>query len=588
MSAGWSLPAPALELARELRAGGASWRAGLERLLAELDPQLVERCRLELKEGRGAWTLGLEARGGRALFLGHPLSGTLTALARHGLDVTLAAAPGELRELARWRAAERTARALELVDWRPGTDLDVAQRSFDLVVLESGLGAGRAADQRLVAQAAGAARRQFALLADNRFGYKRSAGGRGVFRLPTPFEYLRDALAPREGQGTLAGFRGELGRAGFQHVRAAAPYPHRLDHAQLAALDAPAPRLVLGPHERRNKLKLAGRALGLFPHLTPSFLLIGSRAAPEPSHVERLLDALAERSGEPRGELEHLIATGGGAALLMTRGDAQGRGAWVVHVPLSPRKAELLRRHAQHARGVRQRFPQLPVPEILFDGTLAGLDVLCERRVPGWSAAQRRDDPALLARAFTHAARIFSELLVAAPRPFTSEDFERELAPRLASVRAKAGVPGTLAWLDHIEIELRRRLIGRAVARVQAHSDLRAKHLQIDEHGAVTGVLDWSTADAAGLPYLDLVHLVIHEHKDARGGTSGAAWRTLLARRDLAPWAAAELERGRQAVGLDTEAARVLEEAYPMFVAAVGERSWDFTPPRWLHRSFGL
>jgi hypothetical protein len=41
-------------------------------------------------------------------------------------------------------------------------------------------------------------------------------------------------------------------------------------------------------------------------------------------------------------------------------------------------------------------------------------------------------------------------------------------------------------------------------------------------------------------------------------------------------------------VGVDDETARAIEIAYPVFVATMAERTWEFSRPRWLHRQFGL
>ena len=33
---------------------------------------------------------------------------------------------------------------------------------------------------------------------------------------------------------------------------------------------------------------------------------------------------------------------------------------------------------------------------------------------------------------------------------------------------------------------------------------------------------------------------------------------------------------------------RALEELYPVLVAAMAEKNWDYSRPRWLHAGFGL
>jgi aminoglycoside phosphotransferase (APT) family kinase protein len=131
------------------------------------------------------------------------------------------------------------------------------------------------------------------------------------------------------------------------------------------------------------------------------------------------------------------------------------------------------------------------------------------------------------------------------------------------------------------------QLLGRPLPLVFYHADLRAKHVQVDEQGNVLGFLDWGTAEAQGLPYFDLLHLVVHEVKQEHGLSAGAAWRRMLAR-ELRGHEEACLERYRELMGLEPDVARAIERIYPVLVAAMAEKNWDYSRPRWLARQFEL
>ncbi|HUR27571.1 MAG TPA: hypothetical protein VM509_05245, partial [Planctomycetota bacterium] len=48
------------------------------------------------------------------------------------------------------------------------------------------------------------------------------------------------------------------------------------------------------------------------------------------------------------------------------------------------------------------------------------------------------------------------------------------------------------------------------------------------------------------------------------------------------------LDLYRERLGLDERFRRALEELYPVLVAAMAERNWDYSRPRWLARQFEL
>lgn len=568
------------------RARGATFEQGLAELLLALDDDTGELLQQELHEARGAWALCLGVTARRVLFVGSPLAGAIRVFARLGAAVTVLDDDAERAELA---AFAWEAHAPGRVRWVRGDArvLPFQDREFDVVVLDDGLPRERAQCTRLLAEAARVSSGEVALLGDNRLGYKRSAGRHASLRVPRAVEWLRDVCAPRAGERTLRGYRAALRLPGFARATAWALYPHRKDFAHVVAIDAPLPAITIGPQERRNKVKLAGRALGLFSVFTPSFALTAARTEcglPAPL-AERLLDELARATGEPRGELEHLVATRGGSAILFTRA-ASTRGGWVVHVPLSPNKARHLARHAARLGELPRRFPALRTPELLFHGRLAGVELACERRLGGLTAPQIAGDAPRMSRLLADVVRDFAALVVRDAEPFTSEDYAREVSARIARVSADAHVPGTRAWLAALDEALRPRLVGRKLPRVLHHADLRAKHVQIAPDGAVLGYLDWSTAEDEALPFWDLFHLVVHERKQVNGGTAGATWRALRDGRDVPPHASEALAIYARDLALDDETVRALVELYPVYVTAMGAKNWDYSRPRWLHRHF--
>lgn len=581
--------APGIEALR----GGAPFKDALEALLLALPDARADLLMQELRESRGAWFPLLRSRGGTALFLGSSISGTLTPLASSGFRVTVLEPSAERAAFARARNETHAPGAVEALVGPPSTRLAFADESFDLVVVED----WPVAPQDLPAvlrECQRIARGEVVLTADNRLAYKRSSGRRGDFRVPSPLEYARGVLDPPRGERTLAGTRRLLSHPGFARARAFALYPHARDFTFVVGLDEPRPELAIGPMEKKNRLKLLGRSLGLFPVFTPSFALVSARREIERElpRIDRILIEIARRTGEPLPEIEQLVATRGNTALIHTsiRGarDDEPRGRWTLHVPLCPKNVPQLELHCRMLARVRERFPDVPVPEPLLHDRVEGVWLSCERRLSGWTAPQVTADPALAGRMITDAARHFARLVVRAPAPFTDADYEAEIGARFDLVARHAALPTTIERLGRMRAEYRARFVGKRVARVLYHADLRGKHVQVARDGSVLGYLDWGTAEEAGLPYFDLLHLVIHERKQELRSTAERAWRLVLEGRELRDPERRALSAYRGALELDDDTALAILEIYPVLVAAMAEKNWDYSRPRWLHRQFGL
>jgi hypothetical protein len=598
----WPLARGAFAPGLERLAAGEPFKASLEALLLALDDAPAARLMQLLREGRGAWLALLETGGGEALFVGNALSGTVTALARHGFRVTVVDDAPERARFAAYRdrahAPGRTASVL-----CDGPTLPFADGAFDLVVREEGglpgaLGVPVDECLRLAA-------REVVWIADNRLAYKRPRGRHDVHRVQDPLRWARAAVAPGNDERTLPGYRRALERDGWRPARAFALYPHAKQFYDVAALDGAWPELIVGPKERQNRVKLAAKSLGLFPIFTPSFALIASRAPTAPraattaatsaTRIERVLDALAERTGEPRGRVQHLLGTRGNSAVVQTVGpDAAGAdlgsgpGRWTLHVPLCPKNRPQLEVHHRALVDLPARFLHLPLPEPLFVGEVDGIWLTCERRLAGLPAHQHCGDPARMARTLREASQQLAGLVVAAPAPFDEHAFDEQIATRIDRAARFAAVPSTIANLARLKDELRERLLGRALPRVAYHADLRAKHVQVDADGGVLGYLDWGTLEPAEIPYLDLLHLVVHERKQEADLTAEAAWRLMQRRDALRDHEREALESYARVVGIDEETRAALELFYPASVAAMAEKNWDYSRPRWLHRQFGV
>ena len=97
----------------ERESQGWSFRRALEALLLELDDEDAELLQLQLREGRAAWLTQLTGPVGKALFVGHAFSGTITALALQGYAVELLDPLQERTRFAAFRARAQTGNVVQ-------------------------------------------------------------------------------------------------------------------------------------------------------------------------------------------------------------------------------------------------------------------------------------------------------------------------------------------------------------------------------------------------------------------------------------------------------------------------------------------
>jgi hypothetical protein len=568
--------------------GGRPYREAFECLLAQVARQRRGHLLQVSKESRGAWALLLSARRGSALHVGSALSGAVVPLTALGLRVTLLDASPERLQVGRAVAEAQVAGRVRGVLGGDGGALPFEDASFDVVACDV-----ERLDDTLLAELARVTRSELVLLVDNRLGYKRSSGRTWDFHVPGPLAYARSVLRPARGERTLSGWRRAVARA-LARAEAYALYPDRRDFAAIAALDAERPRLFVGPNEARNRLKVAAHRAGLFPVLTPSFALLARRGETETASPRLLsvLQAVAEATGEPLPEAEHVVGTRGNTCVVMTAvpgGDpADPRGRWLLHLPLHLPHRRGLEVHFHALERMRADFPGLPAPAPLWMGEADGLWLTCERRLPGWASnhllTSREAADAILEQMVDHLAR----LVVRPTRPLNEADFERVVSPLYDDTLRAVRDAALRAELERRRLDARRLLVGRELPLVYAHGDVRAKHVQVDEDGHVLGFLDFGTVVDEALPGLDVMHRIVHDRKQLEGMSDGETWRELCDPQRLRVGERRALDRYARAVGLDPRLLPIVARVYPVFVGAVVERYAPFVRPDWFRHTFGI
>lgn len=571
-------------------AAGSGYRAAFEQLLLSLDELDNQRLMQLVREARGAWHPLLHELRGAALFLGNAFSGTITALANNGFDVTVLDSSPERVRFAVRRAAENSPGRVRGVVAGDATRLPFDDASFALVVQEDGLPGANGMHAHGIDEVLRVAADECVLTADNRLAYKKNLGRRGEFVRLSPGAWLASAAHPRRGERLLRSYRRMLAKDGWDAAEAFALYPHSFDWSHAVALDEDRPRLTIGPNERRNKLKLLGHALGLFPWFAPSFAIHARRSATRPRRLDRILDALARTTGEPRPRVETLVATRGQSAVIHTsipgRDADDPRGRWTLHLPLCPKNEPQLELHVRSLHHARQRYPALPVPEPLHGGRIEGLWLSCERRLPHHAMPQWGRDRAAIEAACLDAARHLAGVVARRLERYDASEHARLVRRPAAIVARHAAVDSTRRWLAEAEARAFELLRDRPLPLVLNHGDLRGKHVQTTPEGRVLGFLDWGTTEFEGLPLFDLLHLLVHERKQHTGRTAAACWRAIQDPAGREPHEARAIASYGAAIGLHAEAEQALCLLYPMLVAATAELHWDYSRPRWLHTQF--
>ena len=560
---------------------GFAWREALEAHLLRLDLVRAERLMQVLKEGRGAWlALVLEHRTRRVWFVGNALSGAVLVLARLGAHVTVFDPSEQRGALALVRDRSHARGTLVFERWTR-TTFDAAREAPDLCVVEGPVPQTLGGDEELFARfAALRVPRVFAVV-DNRFSYKRSTGVRADLRVQSPLAFARRALTGPE--RSLGGTRRALGR--FGDAQALALYPHRWDFSHVVDVDdRRGPQLFIGPGERTNRAKMFALRAGLFTWLAPSFAVGGPRA--KRALLDEWLAAFRERSGaEPDGaepgRVEHLVATRGNNVLLLTSAGL------ALHVPLGPDQERQMRRHHELLAHVQTHVPGLAVPRPVWAGDVDGVFVQVESRVGAINGAQLVHEAQRERVMLPQCAELLARAVVSEARSPSAAELEELVLERARAAAARAGRDATARALIELGERCAAALAPLTFPRVFGHNDLRAKHVAVDERGNALALLDLGCARTSDLPFVDLLNLVLHDHKDHAHTTLGDAWRAARERR-LPPALEAVLDRYEELLALPRAYTDAVRAAYPVFVAAAAEQNWDYSRPRWVHRQLSL
>jgi hypothetical protein len=574
---------------------GEEFKPVFEELLLELSVERSEHLSLIMREGRGAWLPLLHCDSGKALFVGNSFSATAHVAAAlrfrpHLYDVS--------EERMRFEAHRCLALTGVTCSWSPsdnGKRLPFEDNSFDLVVQESGTPGIPAGFGHDSAELHRVCRGELVVTVNNRLGYKRSLGRRGRFAVPSPQRFLGEIISSKGGERTLRGYRKTLQFEDCLAPQAFALYPHSADFTHVVAIDKPTPRLHIGPKERKNKLKMAAKRLGLFRWLAPSFAMVSTKrslAQVVESRMERVLTELSEISGERRGELDEWIATRGNCVVVQTRpasGDMQDpEGRWCLHIALSPHKAEQVALHDATIRSLWEEGQPVPVPEPIYSGQLQGISLSCERRLGGLTAPQLSGNESAVRRMLGDTVKHFAKLTRDVRVTIDNRVFRKHFDWRFDIVAKHAGRPETQAALERLRAETHERLLGESMPLSLQHADLRSKHVQVDHAGGVLGFLDWGSCRDLDVPYFDLLQLIIHETKQTQGGRIEEAWQQLMTPGISPQWERQALDAYAAEIGISKNFCGAMEACFPVFVAAMAESNWDYSRPRWVHRSFGI
>ena len=135
---------------------------------------------------------------------------------------------------------------------------------------------------------------------------------------------------------------------------------------------------------------------------------------------------------------------------------------------------------------------------------------------------------------------------------------------------------------------LRKRIIGRSMRLGTYHADLRGKHVIVDERGWFRAALDWGASETRFFPLVDLLQLVVHQRKQESGSSFGEAWRSVRSESSWRPYERDTFRAYAEGAHLDRSDISAFLGAFPLFVAGMAERNWDFSRPHWVEQQFGL
>jgi hypothetical protein len=186
----------------------------------------------------------------------------------------------------------------------------------------------------------------------------------------------------------------------------------------------------------------------------------------------------------------------------------------VLKIPMTSRAQTNQRKAVDNLIRFREQMKDpdianlLPRASWLDDGPVPAA---LEARAEGVSAYRTRLRPGRKLQAIRAAADVLARWQ-AADRELVSIDlrrFEELWEQPLRTLRDAASAP-VLSVLENIVAALRRQTVGRTLPLVPQHGDYWLNNLLWDlPSRRITGILDWNTSVARGLPGIDLFHLLL-------------------------------------------------------------------------------
>jgi aminoglycoside phosphotransferase (APT) family kinase protein len=279
----------------------------------------------------------------------------------------------------------------------------------------------------------------------------------------------------------------------------------------------------------------------LYNYVAPSFGMVASKTPVAP----RFLDGLLERASHELAALDvdHRLALAptvghygvSEKGMLILRCRLGGR-AVVLRIPLNDVGHRHLRQHGDVARQLHADA-DVPadlkafIPRPILDGTYWRVPYLAESELSGISAADLRSAPAVDA-AVRDAAAFISALHMSPARSegtcLDGPHYEALIGHYVAVLPERLALDGH-ALFARVGAYLRDAIAPHRPRLVWYMGDFGVSNLIVDpDRGRLRGVIDWDRGAKAGLPVLDLVHLLASRLRYAAGLAPGEALRRVF------------------------------------------------------------
>lgn len=265
----------------------------------------------------------------------------------------------------------------------------------------------------------------------------------------------------------------------------------------------------------KEKIKKMILRRSSFDWFAPALAVLWFKGQPGENYLELLIFDLTRKgvltsdSGEPFVVKRYLILPG---KVILSIGQLrQLYGKYIVVLPLVESAVTRLRAEARVLLLLHLRCLNCTslVPKSLAEDQFYGQAYFVQDEMPGTSI----DAPvSSLDRVTWRAVQVLidfhRETLEEAV--LTESDFAALFSEPLHRVAKKIGAAAAQT-IDNIEIVLRTELVGKPFKTVWMHGDFKVENLMIDPNsGEINGIIDWDLSRERGLPFLDLLYLLVY------------------------------------------------------------------------------